>query len=380
MRTVILGGGFGGLTVATELCRRLPEDHRITLVDRDDSFLMGFRKLWILAGMAGHDEGTRRLSALEGRGIRFVRSEVRGIDPVGRRVETEAGDLEADFLVVALGAVPRGDLVPGLEAHGWNLYDRRGAAGAAERVAALDSGDVAVVVAGMPYKCPPAPFEACMLLDERFRVGGVRDRVGLAVSTVLPALLPPVGPEGNAWLSEELERRGIGHRASRQLARLEPGRLVFEDGEVAADLALVVPPHRPPTVVAETDLAGEGGWIRVDRDTLATEHAGVYAVGDCVHIPLGGGAALPKAGVFAEAAGKVVAARIVAEVTGGPAPEPFDGRGVCFMETGGSEAALVEGEFFAEPGPQVRLRGASPEHARAKRAFEAERLEAWFGG
>lgn len=380
MRTLILGGGFGGLTVATELRRRLPEDHRITLVDRDASFLMGFRKLWILTGMTGPDEGARPLSDLEGRGIRFLRAEVRGIDAAARRVETDAGDLEGDFLVVALGAVPRGDLVPGLEAHGWNLYDRRAVPEAAERVAALDSGDVAVVVAGKPYKCPPAPFEACMLLDERLRERGVRDRVGLAVSTLLPALLPPVGPEGNAWLSGELERRGIGHRAGRQLSRLEAGRLVFEDGEVSVDLALVVPPHHPPTVVAESDLGGEGGWIRVDRDTLATGHAGVYAIGDCVHIPVGEGGALPKAGVFAEAAGKVVAAGIAAEAAGGPAPEPFQGRGLCFLETGANEAAVVEGEFFAEPGPRVRLRGASAEHARAKRAFETERLQAWFGG
>lgn len=282
--------------------------------------------------------------------------------------------------MVALGAEPRADLVPGLTEHGVNLYDPEAVRAAAPCVAALDAGRVIVCLAGLPYKCPPAPFEAAMLLDAAFRRRGVREAIPITVITLQPALLPAAGPAGHAWLAGELERRGIEFRVGRALAAVEEDGLRFEDGEaLACDLALVIPPHRPPAVVAGSALAGEGGWIRVDPGTLATDHPGVFAIGDCIHIPLGEKAALPKAGVLAEAQGKVVAAAIAAYATGGPAPSPYDGRGACFLETGADEPALVEGEIFAEGGPRVRIAEASPAHAAAKRRFETERLAAWFG-
>lgn len=387
MRTLILGGGFGGLATATELRRLLPDgpggrrDHEIVLVDRSDRFVMGFRKLWALTGMEGGLEaGTRSRDALGDRGIRFLRTAIASIDPAGRRAETEGGTLEADRLVVALGAEPRADLVPGLPDHGVNLYDPEAVREAAPRVAALTEGRIVVCLAGLPYKCPPAPFEAAMLLDAALRRRGARDRVSVAVVTLQPALLPAAGPPGHAWLARELEERGIEFHVGRALAAVEEGGLRFQDGEsLACDLAFVVPPHRPPAVVAESALAGENGWIRVEPRTLATGHPGVFGIGDSIHIPLGEKAALPKAGVLAEAQGKVVAATIAAEVTDGPPPSPYDGRGACFLETGAEEAALVEGDFFAAGGPRVRIAGASPAHAAAKRRFEAERLAAWFG-
>ncbi len=395
MRTVILGGGFGGLATATELRRRLGEEHEIVVVDRGDRFLMGFRKLWGLVGLEGGLEaGSRPLAALEGRRIGFRHASVEAIHGAERRVETDAGELEADFLVVALGAEPRGDAVSGLREHAVNLYDPASIPDAAARVAAFREGRVVVGIAGLPYKCPPAPYEASMLLEEHFRGRGDAEGVEVAVTTPLPVPLPPAGPAGNEWLTGELSRRRIRCETGREIVAVEAGRLRFagggsdggggtdreESASLAFDLALLVPPHRPPAAVAESDLAGEGGWIRPDPRTLATGHERVWAIGDCVHIPLGERAALPKAGLFADGEGRVVAAAIAAEATGGESPEPFDGRGACFLETGAGEAALLEGRFYAEGGPDVRLQEPSAEHARRKRRLESERLTEWFGG
>ena len=52
--------------------------------------------------------------------------------------------------------------------------------------------------------------------------------------------------------------------------------------------------------------------------------------------------------------------------------------GTCFLETGGGTASMVTGRFFEDP-PAVVLTDPAPEHLDAKRAFEAERLAAWFG-
>ena len=127
-------------------------------------------------------------------------------------------------------------------------------------------------------------------------------------------------------------------------------------------------------------LLGEGPWIRVDPGTLQTAHEDVWAIGDVTGIKLANGLPLPKAGIMAELEGPRVAAAIAAEVRGEEPPAGFEGRGFCFMETGKTTAALIQGEFFAQPEPRVELAASSPENARRKHEFEAERLTRWFGG
>ncbi len=209
---------------------------------------------------------------------------------------------------------------------------------------------------------------------------GLRDGVELVVSTLQPLLMPNAGAEGSAFIAKQLDARGISHSVGRRPERIEAGRVVYADGELEFDLLIGIPPHRAPSVVAESGLAGEGEWVRVNRDTLETEHEGVYAIGDVNQIRLANGLPLPMAGVIAEAEAEPVPAAIASEAPGADPPEPLDGRGYCFLEIGRSDAALVEGDFFAEPEPRVAFAKPAAIHAIAKRSFESERLERWFGG
>jgi sulfide:quinone oxidoreductase len=192
-------------------------------------------------------------------------------------------------------------------------------------------------------------------------------------------LLPNAGAEGSAWIGERLDERGIKWEVGRKAHRVERGRVVFEDGDLPFDLLLALPPHRPPAVLDAAGLLGDSGWIEPDRGTLATAFDGVWAVGDCTLIRLANGLPFPKAGVMAEAQGTTVAAAIAAEILGRPAPGPFDGHGYCFLETGLRESALIEGDFYAEPEPSVRLGEVSEAHHVAKVEFEREHLARWFG-
>jgi sulfide:quinone oxidoreductase len=356
----------------------LNEDQEVVLVDRAPRFSMGLRKLWELVGIDTMEEGSRARAALAGRGVECREAEVEAIDPRAPSARVGGETLEADFLVVALGAEARPDLVPGLGEHAHNVWEPARVPAARAALESLEGGRVAVVIAGAPYPCPPAPFECALLVDEWLRRHGLRDRTEVVVCTFQPMLLPNAGREGSDWLAARLDERGIEHYAGRQVVRFEPGRAVFSDGDLEGDVLIGVPPHRPPAVTAEAGLVAESGWIAVDPHTLATGHEGVYAVGDVTLIKLANGLPLPKAGVIAEAEGKRVAAAIAATLRGQKQPDGFDGRGMCFIEFGAGEAALVEGQFFAEPEPQVRLRGPAPEHARTKRSFESERLETWF--
>jgi sulfide:quinone oxidoreductase len=379
-RTLILGGGFGGIAAGVELRRLLGPGHEVVLVDRTPAFTMGLRKLWELVGHGTIADGSRQRSLLERHRIEFIQAGIGAIDAAGHAVETSAGRLAGEHLVIALGAVSRPDLVPGLVEHGHDVWAFAGVPAAARALAGFDGGRIVVLVAGAPYPCPPAPFECALHLDEQLRRRGLRDRTDIAVTTLQPMLMPNAGRAGSDWMSEQLAARGITSRVGAKVENIEVGRVVFADGgSQPFDLLLAVPPHRAPDVVSENGLAAAHGWIAVDPGTLATSHTGIYAVGDVTLITLANGLPFPKAGVMAERQGLRAARSIAAELTGQKPPPPFDGAGFCPIELGTQSAARVNGNWYATPEPIVTIDGPSAEHAADKSEFEREHLERWFG-
>ena len=341
---------------------------------------MGLRKLWELVGLGTIEEGSRSRAELGGNGVDVIEAEITAIDVANHAADTSAGRLAGDRLVVALGAEARPDLVPGLMEHGFPIWLRDAVAPAREALEGLERGRIAVVIFGAPYPCPPAPFECAMLLDDYLRSHGRRDAIELEVATLQPILLPNAGPVGSEWLANRLGEQGIAWRVGAKAEHVEPGRIVFEDGtDLEFDLLLAVPPHRAPAVLAAAGLLGESGWVEPDRGTFATGRAGVWAIGDCAFVRLANGLPLPKAGAMAAAQGNSVAAQIAAEVLGEQAPDPFDGRGQCFLETSLREAALIEGDFYADP-PAVTVAEPTTVRHEDKAAFERDHLARWFGG
>jgi sulfide:quinone oxidoreductase len=255
--------------------------------------------------------------------------------------------------------------VPGLGEAAHTFYSLDGA----ERLrAALDGfagGTVAVVVGGVPYKCPGAPHEGAMLIGDYFRRRGLRAKVDLHLFTPEPQPMPVAGPELGAAVQGMLQARGIGFHASHRLKAADAGRreLAF-DGQPAFryDLLVAIPPHRGPRLMREAGLANEAGWVPVDRRTLSTSCDGVHAIGDVTAIAIPGRFTagvplmLPKAGVFAHEQARVVARRIAAAIAGAPVGDEFGGGGYCMLEAGEGLAGFAFGDFFAEPSPQVHLR------------------------
>ncbi|HEX5591674.1 MAG TPA: FAD/NAD(P)-binding oxidoreductase [Candidatus Limnocylindrales bacterium] len=377
-RVVVLGGGFGGIATAVALRGRLESGDEVVLVERRPTFVMGLRKNWALTGAASLAAGERELASLERRGIRVRQATVEAIDPGARTVTVDAERLEADVLVVALGAERDPDAIPGFRDHAIDVYDPAASAAGAAAIDAFAGGRLVVGVFGVPYPCPPAPFELALLLAERLD----RDATpgGVSVFTPQPGSLPILGTDGCASFDGRLAAAGITFRPKTQAVAVEPGAVRTADGvRIPFDLLLGVPPHRAPRVVVEAGLTGPGGWVAVDRHTLETRFAGVYAIGDVTAIPLANGMALPKAGVFAHAAGEVVASRIADAFAGLAPTATFEGRGQCFLETGHGAATVVAGDFFADP-PAVALGDDSADNLDAKRRFEGDRLTAWFGG
>ena len=279
--TLILGGGFGGIAVATGLREAVGKDHEIVVVDRAPRFSMGLRKLWELVGIGTIADGSRPRALLEGNGVDFVRTEIRAIDPSSRTVETEAGTMSGERVVIALGAAPRPDLVPGLAEHGHDVWSVAAIEDAATALGRFDGGRILILVAGAPYSCPPAPYECAFLVDEYLSSRGLRAASSIDVATVQPMLMPNAGRDGSDWMAAQLTQRGIGHQAGVAISHVEAGHVVLADGRLPFDLLFAVPPHRPPAVLTDSGLLGEHGGVAVDARTLETAFEGMDAVGGC---------------------------------------------------------------------------------------------------
>jgi sulfide:quinone oxidoreductase len=377
-RVLVLGGGFGGVAAANRLRGLLPADDEIVLVDRRTHFMMGFRKTAAVIGREPMEEGMRPLSALRAKGIDVRQADIDAIEPAARAATVGGERIEADALIVALGAQTVPGAVPGLAEHAYNVYETHDVPRAAEAFASLDAGRLAIGIFGVPYKCSPAPYELALLANDRLRERGSRATV--TVFTPQPMSLPVLGKAGCASIEDRLAGQMIEFRPDSKAERVESGRVVLAGGgEIGFDVLFAVPPHRVPQVVVDAGLAEPGGWVKVDPRTLETSFEGVYAIGDVVGIPMANKQPFPKAGVFADSEGRVVGERIAAGLSGREPDSIFDGEGYCFLEIGGGEAMYVRGNFLAEPEPEVVLTPPSRESLEEKTVYERSRLDAWFG-
>jgi sulfide:quinone oxidoreductase len=374
---LILGAGFGGLELATRLSESLSDDVRVTLVDQNDSFVFGFSKLEILFGRRTREEVRCPYRDIARPGIEFRQERVTTIDAQARHVDTDAGSYEPDILVVALGADYNPAATPGFVEDGYEYYSLDAAERLRDVLPSFSGGTVLIAILGVPFKCPPAPYEGALLLHEYLVHRGVRDATQIHVISPMESPIP-VSLETSEAIVRALGERDIGYTPGRRVNGIDPtehvARLKTED--LPYDLFIGIPVHRAPAVVEASGLTagGKDGWVAVDPRNLATRFPNVYALGDCADAPV------PRAGVFAETAARAVADDIAAKIHGYRSVDPYDGTGTCYIEFGGGLVGKVDADFLSGPSPKAPFTGPAPELAGEKEHFAATRRRRWFGG
>jgi sulfide:quinone oxidoreductase len=385
---LILGGGWGGLTAAHHLRGLVSSKNRILVIERSATFSLGVSNLGLMTGERETHQIRRDMSRLKRSGIEWAHAEIRAVDPEARTVETDQGTFAGDYMVLALGADLAPDSIPGFEEAAHNLYEIEGAAAIHEQLERLDSGKVVVLVAGAPFQCPAAPYEAAMLVEAWTRGHGIRDRVEIDLYTPESIPMAVAGLTVGEALCSFMDQRGISYHFTKQVTSIDNSSrtIRFGDEEASFDLLIGIPPHRAPTPMREAGLIDSSGYVPVhpqtlellsDPDTLEVQYPGVYAIGDVAAIRLLNSMLLPKAGVFAEGEAQIVAAAIAADINETPRPGVYDGDGFCYVDVGDGLAAYGAGDFFAYPSPRVTLQQPSTEGRKAKQQYE-ELLDSWF--
>ena len=374
LNVVVLGAGFGGLELSSILSERLGENLNLTLIDKSESFYFGFSKFDVLFGQKKSDAIRHYYSQIVKPGVTFIQDTVTSINPEAKIVTTQNGRYEADVLVIALGADYDINATPGLAEGGNEFYTLAGVERLREVLPTFSKGKVVVGVCSTPFKCPPAPSEAALLMHDYLVKRGLRNEC--EISIVMPFSLPiPPSPDTSQALLTAFAERNINFVAKHLVRAIDPARKVaiLDDGtEMAFDLFLGVPRHRVPEVVEKSGMSPKG-WISVDKTNLKTEYPGVYAIGDVNSV------GTPKAGVFAEGAAKVAAASIIAEYEKGEGPSSYKGDGTCYIEFGNGEVGKVHVEFFSGPAPFGTYTEASADLVKDKHEFGSTRAARWFG-
>jgi len=373
-RILVLGAGFGGLELTTLLSEKLGDSVDLTLIDKSDTFTFGYSKLDVMFHGASVESVRLPYKNFVKPGVNFRRETVVSVDPATKRVTTDGGAYEADYLILALGADYDFAATPGL-AEATEFYTVAGAERIGKMLPTFSGGHVIIGLCGAPYKCPPAPCEAALMMHDYLTKRGIRQKSQITVITPFDIPIPP-SPETSRAILDAFAERDITFMAEREVKAVDAARRIAttDDGhEHPYDLFLGVPAHRAPKVLAAGGLT-EGGWVTVNKYTLETRFPGVYAIGDCAK------QGTPKAGLFAEGAARAVATALIAKLRSGFTAVPHEGKGSCYLEFGGGLIGRVDVDFFSNPeGPTGTYFPPSLAMRANKEQFGATRRARWFG-
>ncbi|MDA7429876.1 FAD/NAD(P)-binding oxidoreductase [Primorskyibacter aestuariivivens] len=371
-KVLILGAGFGGLELATLLSEALDKDADVTIIDKNDRFTFGYSRIDVMFGKTTLDTVCLPYDTFGKPGIRLVRETISYIDADARRVTTNGGVYEADYLVIALGADYDMGATPGLAEHGNEFYSNAGADRLRGVLPDFTGGSVIVGICGFPYKCPPGPSECALTLHHYLTEQGIRDKCDITFVSPLSTPMPASAEMAQA-LMDSFEEFNIRLLRQRTVVRLDEKHAVLDDGtELPFDLFLGVPKHTPPQVVIDSGLT-EDGWVPIDLATLETRFPNVYAIGDIA------ATGLPKSGTFAESAARCVSTAILAKLERGDA-ERNTGTGTCIVEYGDGRVSYAELDFLTGASLKAVYHPPSIAGKTFKDGFDDTRRERWFNG
>ncbi len=350
-KIVILGGGVAGTIVANQLARKIAGELRsksvtITQIGNTESHTYQPGWLYIPFDLSRPEDLKRPQRSLLDPGIEFVLDEIAAIDVKGQKLTAKGGkEYGYDILVIATGSVPRPDLTPGLVEAGHWFHTEEGSIKLRDALRAFAGGKI-VISMGVPHKCPVAPVEVTLMLDDYLRKRGLRDKAEITYTYPVGAVhtIPAVAK----WAVPTFEERGIKYEVFFNLKEVDVTNKIvhsMEGSQLPFDLLITIPQHRGAQVILDSKL-GEGGWIPTNKETLQMEGSeNVFVVGDTTNLPIS------KAGSTAHFSADVLVENVVDLLSGQKPSHKYDGKVFCFIETGRNQASYISFNYTTPPVP-----------------------------
>jgi sulfide:quinone oxidoreductase len=351
-RIAIVGGGTGGTVLANDLAERLApkieaDEVEITLYNHDRDHVYKPMWLYVAFGQREPADGRRPIQDVVDNRVNIRHEYVVDVDTSAKQLELVDDPRPASYdrLVLATGSQLAPDRVPGLSEGAHDFYSEDGAERLRDELLAFSGGHVVVSVVGSPHMCPAAPLEFSFMLDDWLRKRGMRD--GVDITYTYPIMRVHGNQQIAEWARPIFDDREIDVETTFNAEEVDPetGTITSMEGtELEFDLLVAVPPHTGSDLISEAGFGDD--WVDVDERTLEAERVNdAYAIGDAA------ATGVPKAGSAAHYQASVVARRLANDVRGRPATATYDGKTLCFIETGMDSATYVEFDYDSQPEP-----------------------------
>lgn len=349
-RIVVLGAGSAGTMVANKLARQLGEDIKkreveITLISNTEKHIYQPGYLFIAFNEKPSEHFIRKQETLVHRHVNLVYDDVEKID-VEKKMVNGKKQYQYDYLVIATGSHPDFDSVPGLREGAHNFYTLEGAERLRTDLAAMEKGKILITI-DVPHKCPAAPLELALMLDDYYRKNGRRKDIEIKYAYPIGRIhsLVPVAE----WGLPQFEKRDIKYETFFNLEEVDPKRKVaitMDGAEHEYDMLITIPAHTGAKAVIESGIGDESGFIPTNRTTLKMNgQDDVYVIGDATNLPIS------KAGSTAHYQSESLVANIISRLTGRPETAVYNGKVACFLENSLEDASMITFDYNNPPQP-----------------------------
>ena len=356
-RITIVGSGFAALTAVIELRQRAPSA-AITLVSRRPEFVYYPGLIWVPCGLRTGDDLVIDLRRFfERMRVQHVAAEATGLQSGGRLLETTAGTIENDGLIIASGGRFIKKL-PGIEHAIVPCEGVEAAKAIRDRVRAMSGGHIAMGFASNPNEPSSMRggpiFEFLFGMDNQLKREGRREQFTLHFFT--PAERPGnrLGPKAVDGLLAEMRRRNIQTHLGHKLKSFSPTQVTTEAESFDADLILFMPGMTGNAWFDNTTLPrSSGGLLQADAQCRVSGFERVYVAGDSGSFP--GPDWMPKQGHMADLQARAAARNLLAEFAGHAPKETFRVELICIVDTNDSGMLVARNEKFNLVLPSLRL-------------------------
>jgi sulfide:quinone oxidoreductase len=353
---VIVGGGTGGITVASQLLAHA-NGHTPDVAIIEPSQKHYYQPLWTLvgAGVFGREQAERNQVDVIPPPTTWIRDAVASFDPKNNLVRTHSGNfITYNYLVVAAGLQLNWSKVRGLQGQLGkdgicSNYSHQTVEHTWETLRGLQSGQAVFTHPNTPVKCGGAPMKIMFLTEHYLQREGRRQAVNIHLYKAEKNIFT-IKKYGDA-LTRICDRRDLTRHMNMNLEEVRPGskEAIFRDIEngreevVRYDMLHVTPPMGPPDFIKSSPLADAKGWVDVDKHSLQhTRFSNIFALGDVSNLPTS------KTGAAIRKQAPVLVENMKAVMAGKRPTESYDGYTSCPLITGYGRLILAEFDYAHE--------------------------------